>query len=151
MQYFRPLSNGGEVSHSRWSWISLVVGFFAMLAGGTLYTFSLFGPSFHHAFALSGLQINLMASFGQIGAAAASFPAGLLFDWTGPAIPLALSGLLMFLGYFLLYLLLEKTVPFSFFGTIMSYFVVGIGCKRLTIDLVVFHFCTFFFFFFQLS
>jgi hypothetical protein len=74
-----------------------------------------------------------LISFGQIGAALSSFPAGLVFDWLGPTPPLAMSGFFMFLGYLLLYLLLNRMIAFNYFGTIMSYFVVGIGCQLTTI------------------
>ncbi len=136
MHYFRPRANGGEVAHTYWSFASLVVGFVSMLAGGALYTFSLVGPSFHETFELTALQLNLMGAFGQIGAAAASFPAGILMDGVGPVIPLAISGCCMFLGYFLLFLLLRGSIAYDFGGLIMSYFCVGIGCQLTTIAIL---------------
>ncbi len=136
MHYFRPLQNGGEVQHTWWSYVSLSLGFLAMLPGGALYTFSLVGPSFHQTFELTALELNLMGAFGQIGAAAASFPAGILMDAFGPVVPLGLSGCFMFLGYFLMYLLLRGTIAYNYGGLIMSYFVVGVGCQLTTIAIL---------------
>lgn len=136
--YLRPYEDlrNGEVQVNAWSWTSLGVGFFALLPGGSLYCFALFGPVFHTDFHLSALQLNLLSAFGWLGAAVASFPGGILVDAWGPVIPLGVSAVMSFLGYFLLYMLLRHELAYNFGGLLMSYFVVGIGVQLTTIAIM---------------
>ena len=137
--YLRPYEDlrNGQVQVNTWSWTSLVGGFFSILPAGSLYCFALYGPVFHRDFVgLTALQLNLVSAFGWLGAAVASFPAGIVVDTWGPVIPLAISAVLSFLGYLLLFLLLRKDIAYNFGGLLMSYFIVGIGVQLTTIAIL---------------
>jgi hypothetical protein len=62
---FQEMRDGEVVHHNRFSYLSLVVGFIALLPAGTLYDFSLFGPMLHKTFELSASRLNLLSGFGK--------------------------------------------------------------------------------------
>ncbi len=87
-------------------WRSVIGSSFAAVAAGTLYSYGMYSPLLKGALGYSESRINLIGQLGDYGLYLGS-TLGHVFDRYGARITLPLSGLLLFTGYFCMFLSTE--------------------------------------------
>jgi hypothetical protein len=113
--------------------VSLVAGAVTMIAAGTLYSFSIYGPAFSALGASQG-DVNLIAALGVLGFSLIGFPIALLHEVSGPLITCLLAAVCFTMGYLFLYLMVGQFLPYNFGGALLSYFLVGIGTRAFYVS-----------------
>jgi hypothetical protein len=108
--------------------VSLIAGAVTMIAAGTLYSFSVYGPAFSALGASQG-DVNLIAALGILGFSLIGFPMSLLHEVSGPFITCLLAAVCFTLGYLFLYLMVGQFVAYNLGGALLSYFLVGVGTR----------------------
>jgi MFS family permease len=90
-------------------WVSLIAGSTIMLAGGVMYGFSSFSHKMKITLNFTQYEINLVGTMAQVGMALGVLPA-LFYDKFGPRPTCLLSAVMLFVGYFLTFLTVHKTI-----------------------------------------
>uniref|UniRef100_A0A7S2V0H0 Nodulin-like domain-containing protein n=1 Tax=Fibrocapsa japonica TaxID=94617 RepID=A0A7S2V0H0_9STRA len=116
-------------------WASLGAGFLLAAFAGTGYAFGIFSPSLQKALQYDQEDIDMVASAGQVGMHLA-LVTGLLMDYCGQRITLAVGALLIFGGFQLLYLSATLVIPSSVASISLFYFAAQLGCSALGITTI---------------
>jgi MFS family permease len=108
-------------------WLVLFASIPVSLSTGTLFVYSVYSTQIAHRCQLDSSQAANLNIFATIGTAVGSIIGGIVTDIYGTQIPMLISSIALFWGYWWLHLLYNAGVNASTVSLLTSMFLIGIG------------------------
>ncbi len=106
----------------RWVWLAISI--FVSTCCAINYAFGVLTDTLKDKFGFSQSQVDTIGTCGNVGQYFGLF-AGLAYDKYGPRLNLAVGGVLIAVGYTLMYLALSETIPNPSLGMIGVFYAIG--------------------------